>query len=46
MEEYTAISENALIEGTKIEFDVFLKSDVGGELQIYIILPWKSTIQC
>jgi len=29
-EEYTAISQNALIEGTKIEFDVFLKNDVGG----------------
>ncbi|MBC8549088.1 MAG: HD domain-containing protein [Candidatus Brocadiales bacterium] len=27
---YIAISENALIEGTKVEFDVFLKNDVGG----------------
>ncbi len=27
---YTAISHGALVENTKIEFDVFLKNDVGG----------------
>lgn len=30
MDEYTAISKNALVENAKIEFDVFLKSDVNG----------------
>ena len=30
MEEYTAISQNALVENTKIEFDVFLKNTVNG----------------
>jgi HD-GYP domain-containing protein (c-di-GMP phosphodiesterase class II) len=28
--EYTAISKDALVENTKIEFDVFLKNDLGG----------------
>ncbi len=27
---YTAISHGALVENTKIEFDVFLKNEVGG----------------
>ncbi len=30
MSEYTAITKNALIEGTKIEFDLFLKSGSNG----------------
>jgi len=30
MNEYTAISKDALVENTKIEFDVFLKNDLGG----------------
>jgi HD-GYP domain-containing protein (c-di-GMP phosphodiesterase class II) len=29
-DEYTAISKDALVENTKIEFDVFLKNDLGG----------------
>lgn len=31
MSEYTAITKNALIEGTKIEFDLFLKSGSNGQ---------------
>lgn len=30
MNEYTAITESALIENTKIEFDLFLRNDVNG----------------
>jgi HD-GYP domain-containing protein (c-di-GMP phosphodiesterase class II) len=30
MNEYTAISKDALVENTKIEFDVFLKNDLSG----------------
>ncbi|MCP4253287.1 MAG: HD domain-containing protein [Candidatus Scalindua sp.] len=34
--EYTAISKGALVENTMIEFDVFLKNDVGGRIR-YIL---------
>ncbi len=36
MSEYTSITKNALIEGTKIEFDLFLRNDVSGQAR-YIL---------
>ncbi len=36
MNEYTAISKDALVENTKIEFDVFLKNDLSGRAR-YIL---------
>jgi HD-GYP domain-containing protein (c-di-GMP phosphodiesterase class II) len=31
MDKYTAIARNALVDDTKIDFDLFLKNDIGGQ---------------
>jgi len=31
MDQYTAIARNALVDDTKIDFDLFLKNDIGGQ---------------
>ena len=36
MSEYTAITKNALVENTKLEFDLFLRNDVNGQTR-YIL---------
>ena len=45
MEEYTVITKNALIENTKIDFDLFLRIEFSSRHPKYIFLLCKWRIQ-